>query len=371
MIIKVIKSVKWKKTYARLMNKQRRTRKKVELEFNDEGYAFLDIDLVKDYIVWFTNKKKKTEKVILSEAIDCLKIRYNRKSKRYDCVLLVDNCCDYGKVCSYKLKDEENLVISKNNEKIIHVLLPSNYDENKKYGLIIMIDGQNMYDTSKVGSYTKKNDPYGSWQVETTLKKIKELYKAEYIVCGIETTGMERMFELTPKYFGEFKVNDGLNEIAKNGLLEKTGLFIMNMVLPFIKNNYLIDETNIGIGGSSAGGNAAFHIGLNYFDVFKFILSFSPVFGCYKEEFLVDFYNKLDFNKNKDKLPFFFFNVGKKGKLERYLCEENLNSLDLLIQNGYPKEKVFGYTEVSAEHNEIMWRYAFNYFMNIYGKNNC
>ena len=256
-------------------------------------------------------------------------------------------------------------------EKNIHVLLPNNYDSSKKYGLIIMIDGQNMYDTSKVGRYTKKNDPYGSWQIETTLNKIANIYHEEYIVCGIETTGIERMFELMPKYFGEFKndcnLNSNLSKVAESGLLEKTGLFIMNRVIPFVKEKYSISD-NIGIGGSSAGGNAAFHIGLNYYDVFKFILSFSPIFGCYEDEYLIDFYNKINFNKNKDNLPYFFFNVGKKGWLERCLWQENCNSLDLMVKCGYPEDKLFGYTEISAEHNEIMWRYAFNYFMNIYHK---
>ena len=39
-----------------------------------------------------------------------------------------------------------------------------------------------------------------------------------------------------------------------------------------------------------------------------------------------------------------------------------------MVKCGYPEDKLFGYTEISAEHNEIMWRYAFNYFMNIYHK---
>ena len=371
MKIKVFKSVRWKKIYAYIANKERKTKKKIELIFNENGYANLDFNLAKDYLVWFTNKKKRTEKIIISEAIDSLKIRYNRKTHKYDCLLLVDNCDSYGLVKTFSLKDEKNLIISKNNEKNIHVLLPNNYDSSKKYGLIIMIDGQNMYDTSKVGRYTKKNDPYGSWQIETTLNKIANIYHEEYIVCGIETTGIERMFELMPKYFGEFKndcnLNSNLSKVAESGLLEKTGLFIMNRVIPFMKEKYSISD-NIGIGGSSAGGNAAFHIGLIYYDVFKFILSFSPIFGCYEDEYLIDFYNKINFNKNKDNLPYFFFNVGKKGWLERCLWQENCNSLDLMVKCGYPEDKLFGYTEISAEHNEIMWRYAFNYFMNIYHK---
>ena len=69
----------------------------------------------------------------------------------------------------------------------------------------------------------------------------------------------------------------------------------------------------------------------------------------------------INFIKNKDKLPYIFYYQGNKGDLEVLLHDLNKELISTLINEGYPKELIDVYIEESAEHNETMWRYGFNY----------
>ena len=72
-----------------------------------------------------------------------------------------------------------------------------------------MFDSQNCFDLNKVGNYTSKNDPYGGWQIESSIND-------EYIVVGIENADKYRSIELTPsKKEVEFK--DVLYSSSKSG----------------------------------------------------------------------------------------------------------------------------------------------------------
>ena len=74
-----------------------------------------------------------------------------------------------------------------NTTKKIWVYLPKDYTTStKKYPVIYMHDGQNLFDAKK--SYV------GEWNVDETLDSIS----AQVIVIGIENGGEKRMEELTP-----------------------------------------------------------------------------------------------------------------------------------------------------------------------------
>lgn len=331
-----------------------------EKEIEDEDYLVLDTD--KEKFLKFKCEKLESEIVILNNMIQNILVDFNKKNKALD-ISFYTNSKDYGFVKTVKLKDKANLVHSPRHKKRIHILHPSNFNADKEYNLLIMIDGQNMYDINKVGKYTKLNDPYGGWQIETSLKMLYDKYYTnDYLVVGIETTGMIRMDELTlPASFGTLKpeTEENIGECTKKGALDKTALFIMNTVIPYIKSKYKITDF-IGIGGSSAGGATSQYVGLKYNKVFKFILSLSPAMAIWDDETIEKFYEEIGLKDNPN-LPYYFYNMGNRKGLEEYLNKLNVNTLKLLKKYGFKNDKIISYVEPNGEHNEIMWRYAVAY----------
>ena len=322
----------------------------------------LVIDNEKEKFLKFKTKTLESEMIILNGMIKNILVQFNKKTKALD-VSFYTNSNDYGFVKTVKLKDKINLIHAKRHKKKIHILHTANFDPDKEYNLLIMIDGQNMYDIAKVGKYTKLNDPYGGWQVETSLKMLYDKYDSnEFIVVGIETTGLARMKELTlNSSFGVLKpeTDKGIAECTLVGALDKTSNFIMNTVIPYIKDNYKISKF-IGIGGSSAGGATSQYLGLKYHKFFKFILSLSPAMAIWNDETIKKFYNEIKLKNNKD-LPYYFYNMGNRKGLEEYLNKLNSRTLELLKEYGYTDDKIISYVEPNGEHNEIMWRYATAY----------
>lgn len=340
---------------------------KLNLKLNE-----IEIDLTKFKYLTFKFDNESSEIVVLSNNISKLILEYNKTTKKNDIYLEHFNIDDYGKIEIVKLKDEKNLFFREDKEKTINILLPKDYDKDKEYGVIIMFDSQNIYDLNKVGNYTKKNDPYGGWQVETSLSILKEKYGKEFIVVGIENADKYREIELTPSTkLGKFKdvLLDLHEENLLKGELDYFGNFINETLMTYIQNKYNIDFNEVGIVGSSCGGLASFYLGLRDHLKYKFIFTFTPATGFIEDETLRKFYRKIDFKKNKNQLPYIFYYQGKKGKLEELLFKLNSNLIPLLIEEGYPQELIDEYIEKNAEHNETMWRYGFNYAINKYIEN--
>ena len=98
----------------------------------------------------------------------------------------------------------------------------------------------------------------------------------------------------------------------------------------------------------------------------SYILRYIDDDGTEKEKYnrsLYEFYNKIDFNKS---LPYIFYFQGKKGMLENILYEVNKDLINNLVKSNYKKENIYEYIEESYDHNEVSWRFAFNYFMDVY-----
>ena len=323
----------------------------------------IEVNLNKDYYLFFSILDKKSEIIRISNLLSCLEVKYLDDNKKLEVNI---NSNNYGEVKVVRLKDEKNLFFRDDKEKVINILLPFNYDKNKKYGLILMFDSQNIFDLNKVGKYTLLNDPYGGWQVDCTLSVIKEKYNKEYIVVGIENADKYRATELTPsskKY--EFK--DILKDLGEENLLDGEmdyfDDFINETLFPFIFIEYNIDLKEIGIVGASSGGLASYYIGLKNYLKYKFIFTFTPATGFIKDESLNKFYRNIDFNRN---IPYIFYFQGKKGFLENILYEVNKDLINNLVKSNYKKENIYKYIEESYDHNEISWRFAFNYFMDVY-----
>lgn len=152
-------------------------------------------------------------------------------------------------------------------EKKIWLYLPANYqgDAKKKYPVIYMHDGQNLFD--KTTSFS------GEWRVDETLDSLK----AEVIIVGIEHGGDRRLAELTP--YPNEKYGGGDADIYMD--------FITGTLKPYVDENYRTksDRKDTAIGGSSLGGLVSFYAVLKYPETFGKAIVFSPAFWFSKEIF--------------------------------------------------------------------------------------
>ena len=218
--------------------------------------------------------------------------------------------------------------------KKIWIYTPVNYnkDVKKKFSVIYMTDGQNLFDA--------KTSFLGEWQIDETLDSLK----ANCVVVGIENGNQERINELTP-----FK-----NEQYGGGKADLFLDFILNQVMPFINSSYRTksDKNHTAIFGSSLGGLFAYYAVFKHPDIFGKTGIFSPAFWINKKELL-----ELSKATDKSNAKFYFMCGTKESEnmvsdmnefthdLNRIRCECKMLTKKVIVENG--------------EHNEKLWREQF------------
>jgi len=141
----------------------------------------------------------------------------------------------------------------------VWVYLPKDYDAKaKKYPVLYMHDGQNLFD--KATSFA------GEWRADEQLDSLK----AQTIIIGIEHGNDKRVDELTPY----------TNEKYGGGQADKYLDFVVNTVKPYVDTHYHTnpDKEHTGIMGSSLGGLISYYAVLKYPKVFGKAGVFSPSF---------------------------------------------------------------------------------------------
>ncbi len=206
----------------------------------------------------------------------------------------------------------------------IVVWLPPDYnnDSTKRYPVLYMHDGQNLFDPSTSSFGT-------DWQMDETADSLIQQGKINpLIIVGIyctENRTAEYAREDTSKLYMDFVVNE---------------------LKPFIDKNYrtLPDRENCYTGGSSAGGLISFKLHWEYNDIFSKALCFSPAF---KIEW-IDYVKVVENTKNKRPIKVFMANGGK--------------GIDTRLQPGID-EMIKAFEKKHYKLNK-------DYFVNIYPDNN-
>jgi len=141
----------------------------------------------------------------------------------------------------------------------IWVYLPKEYAASgKKYPVLYMHDGQNLFDNATAFA--------GEWGVDETMDSIKN----PCIVVGIDNGGVKRMNEYNPNNTKQFGKGEGKAYLS----------FIVNNLKPFIDKKYrtLADREHTYMAGSSMGGLISFYAGLYYPGTFGVLGVFSASF---------------------------------------------------------------------------------------------
>ena len=142
----------------------------------------------------------------------------------------------------------------------VWIYLPADYTSSvRKYPVIYMHDGQNLFDAATSG--------YGEWGIDEILDKLPE--KNQCIVVGIDHGGEYRITEYDP-----YDSKDGKGE--GNKYVD----FLVKTLKPYIDQHYRTrpDARHTTIVGSSMGGLISMYAALKYPDVFGNSGIFSPAF---------------------------------------------------------------------------------------------
>ncbi len=347
-------SCAWTNVYALVAND-----KFLLTERDAQGDLIFDFDNSKYASIYFENELgEKTGAVYLgafSIGIDYKKNEGMDKNLTY---LFAKNVECTGRVDNFVLRDEKNLSHRDDLSKKISVFVPSTYDGVTPHDILYFFDAQNLFGSA--GHYTENGDPYGSWQLDVVLSEIHRQYGQNIIVVGIDNADKYRDQELfmNPANFGELAplATAMPDEDYSRGHLENLDDFMKQTLHPFIKEKYCVSEENIGIGGASMGGIAAFYCGLREFGFYKYVLSYSPAYALYEMSAFENWFKGKSFAENCEKLPKIHIYCGEGDPLERLLVGASKEMKGTLVKFGYPAEKVFETYDEEKPHNEESWR---------------
>lgn len=328
-------------------------------ECDSEGDFFIEFDNEKCESLYFENGfGEKTSKIFpgcLSLGVEFKKNEGMDKDLTY---LFVKGIQKTGRVDNYVLDDEKNLSHRRDKSKKVSVFVPQSYDGLTPHDILYFFDAQNLF--CMAGDYTENGDPYGSWQVDVVLSEIYRQYGENIIVVGIDNADEYRSQELfmNPDEFGVLAplATAIPEDDFSRGYLEGLSDFMVGTLHPFIKEKYCVSEENIGIGGSSMGGIAAFYCGLREIGFYKYILSYSPAYGLYEMSAFESYFSKKNFADKLEVLPKIHIYCGVGDPLEELLLPHAKDMKNTLIKYGYSDSKIFETYDVEKPHNEESWR---------------
>ena len=246
-----------------------------------------------------------------------------------------------------------NLEYSEGYNKRITIWTPVGYDANdtsKKYSVLYMTDGQNIFGNDE-------NCSAYEWEVDEAVLSYMQNGGDGIIVVGIDNANAKRDSELTPDIgdvvpaynYGGFK----------NGTGEAYSNFVVNKVIPYIDANYNTNDVR-GIAGSSSGGIESFYIGMENMDKFDYIGAISPAFLLYDEATWSTYLSKFDFSDESALPRIYFFNGNStKDSLEQELYPNAVAMQGWMENKGYPSSLMKTVVDNDGTHNELFWAVYF------------
>ncbi|MBU5473656.1 alpha/beta hydrolase-fold protein [Roseburia sp. MSJ-14] len=240
-------------------------------------------------------------------------------------------------------------------KKNVYIWLPEGYnaaDTSKKYSVLYMCDGQNLFgQATTLSGY--------EWECDESVLSLMQNGGDGVIVVGIAcgNTEARRNHELTPD-LGEVATVAGEDmSTFKNGGGKVFSDFVTDTVIPYVEQNYNTNSIR-GIAGSSSGGIEAFYIGMENMDKFRYVGALSPAFILYNQPVWDNYLDTLDFSGNTPRIYFFCGNSAND-QLEQALYPNATAMEGWMAAHGYPADKMITKTDSDATHSEGFWALYF------------
>ena len=231
-----------------------------------------------------------------------------------------------------------------NRPRRVWIYLPPSYNSStKKYPVMYMHDGQNVFDD--LTSFS------GEWGVDEAMDTLG-LKTKECIVVGIDNGGNKRLNEYCPYDFD-------LKGIAANNVSGKgEGAlyvdFLAKTLKPFIDKKYrtLKDSKNTFTAGSSMGGLISMYAALKYPKVFGAAGVFSPAFWVGPKIF-----DDIKAKGKKVNAKIYFYAGDEEGETMVPMTLKAFNEMHKVS-----KSKMCEVIRAGGKHNEQRWRIEFPLF---------
>lgn len=176
-----------------------------------------------------------------------------------------------------------------NNGMIVDLFLPEGYSTNKKYPLLLINDGEQIF----------RKD---GWDLEKTINSLIEENKiSPIIVAAIYSTGNRNNWYVP--YYDNWITKNWGNYSPQS---EYYGIEIVHKVIPELTKRYSVEHNEIGILGASLGGLFSTWLGLKYPDIIKYSASLSGSFWVADYKILTEISSEYSSN-NK-----FWFDIGTR-----------------------------------------------------------
>ncbi len=218
-----------------------------------------------------------------------------------------------------------------NRKRRIWAYLPPGYATgNKRYPVLYMNDGQNLFD--------ERTAPFGEWGVDECLDTLLQMGRPACIVIGIDHGGEKRMTEYNPYTFDRFGAGEGDRYVD----------FIVKTLKPFVDKHFRTQAGPSGtiIAGSSMGGLISCYAALKYPSVFGGAGVFSPAFWTAPE---LDQY--IDSLTSKIRARFFFYAGAKESDA---MVPDMQRIADKIALKG--DNLIYSVVDEEGKHNEAAWR---------------
>jgi len=216
-----------------------------------------------------------------------------------------------------------------NRQRRVWIYLPPGYAlSRKKYPVIYMHDGQNLFDEFTSG--------YGEWGVDEIMDKMPAAEQS--IIVGIDHGGDYRITEYDPydSKYGKGRGSDYIDFLAKT-------------LKPYIDKNYRTkkDAQHTTIAGSSMGGLISMYAVLKYPDVFGNGGIFSPAFWIAPPIFQYAQQQQLSAKSR------FYFVCGDSE--DDTMVADMKKMADIIQAKGISRQNIPTVIIKGAKHNEKQW----------------
>ena len=280
-------------------------------------------------------------------------------------VLIVSLAClanaqNLPKVCSGSIQRLENFPTKFVEARLVDVWVPDDYDPAKKYSVVYMHDGQNLFDSLQ--TWNRKE-----WGVDETFSRLMKEEKIDRcIVVAIWNTGGNRISEYFPN-----KIFTELDQATRDKFTEKyTGgknangdnylKFMVEELKPYIDQHFstFADKDHTFIMGSSLGATISFYAINEYPDVFggaaclstAWLSSIEPNYEIPEATFT---YLKKHMASTSGHKLYFDYGTGESDK--NYELTQSFIDL-IAIGKGFKEGNYLSKVFEKDEHNEVAWK---------------